>query len=111
MPSDSGAPSPQERPWNSSSSRKAPEPQCPARRCGYGISTRPGETFTPAAYPALARHLRGDHGNAEAVPGLVDDGVLEVGLLADGVAEDHDLVGRKRGQGVLQGEQRIALAR
>src|SRR5881392_207274 len=33
MPSDSGS-GPQESPWNSSRSRKAPDPQWPAMRCG-----------------------------------------------------------------------------
>ena len=33
VPSDSGS-APQDRPWNSSRSRNAPEPQCPASRWG-----------------------------------------------------------------------------
>src|SRR6266513_1726127 len=58
MPSDSGA-GPHDRRWNSSRSRNAPEPQCPASRCGYGIATRAGETLTPSSVPRAYARWRG----------------------------------------------------
>src|SRR3954452_13323965 len=100
MPSDSGA-SPQVSPWNSSRSRYAPDPQCPALRWGSGSRTDVG---------ALTRHLVALDGHGELLGGLADDVVLEQGFLALGVADDDDPLGAEAGERVLQREQRVGLA-